>query len=230
MGVFRRIRKSDPNVPHFSPTEFCTCPEKLLDKKNGVPVVFGPETLEIFEKGSEIHLDEAILRDGANNLVAKDLHMTVIKDDLSYIFSGYLDFLMYDLKGKYIEDLKSCNRKAFYHFNKNGPSQKEKLQVSLYGYLYFLLNRVRIKRGMITKIDRSNPRNRISLEFDLIPIEEMEEFVINHPVIMFLDGKINRDTFLKLVREYISKNQWLCGYCDKSKTCKIINNKEVKNK
>ena len=204
---FRTKKYSDPEVIHYSPTELIKYPKALLRKKEGHKKEYSEDTLSIFEKGSEIHLKTDI---------ETELHATVIHESEEYIVSGYMDFLMFDMKGLYIEDLKSCNKGAFYYFMKEIGSPSEKLQVSIYAFLYFIIHGVRIKKGVITKVDRENPRNRISLEIDLIPINEIQSLIEDHPTINFLLEKINKKEFLRRTKAYIKKNRWICKYCDDS--------------
>ena len=220
MNAFRRIRFGDPDPIHFSPTELCKCPKSLLGKKEGVETIYAPETLQIFEDGSTIHLKEGILRNGMKGLIDMELHMTIIRDDESYIISGYSDFLMFDMIGMYIEDLKSCKFGAFWHFLKEKGSPSELLQVSIYAWLYWIINKVRITKGVITKISRENPRNQISLEIDLIPVEQITEFIEEHPTILFLQDKITKTEFNNRTKQYVENNRWMCNYCDDLK-CSI---------
>ena len=226
---FRKRRYNDPDPIHWSPTELTKCPKALLRKKEGHKKEYSEDTLSIFEKGSEIHLETDILRSGAKAVIETELHATIIHESEEYIVSGYMDFLMFDLKGLYIEDLKSCNKGAFYYFMKEIGSPSEKLQVSIYAFLYFIIHGVRIKKGVITKIDRENPRNRISLEIDLIPINEIQSLIEDHPTINFLLEKTNKKEFLRRTKAYIKKNRWMCKYCDDS-DCSIKKQLETGDK
>ena len=223
MTGFRRMRKGDPNPMHFSPTEMAKCPYLLTNKKeHKVSFVYTDKVKEIFKRGSEIHTLEGIYREGAKGLINTELHMTVIKKDETMIFSGYMDFLMIDENGLYIEDLKSCDRKAFYHFNSNPSSFSEKIQVSAYRWLYFQIFGVEITRGVITKIDRENTRNRISLEVPMYSISYMDKFLDQHPSISSATGqKITAGRFVELTEIIIRKNRWVCKYCDISKDCDL---------
>jgi len=211
---FSRINRNDPDPIHYSPTELVTCPKILLNKKEGKIREYSEDTLKVFEEGSTIHFKKGILRDGMKGLLNNELHMSAIHDSKEYVISGYADFLMFDLIGLYIEDLKSCKKGAFYHFLKEKGSSSEILQVSIYGFLYFVVNKVRIEKGVITKIDRDNPRNSLSLEIDLIPIEEIEKFILEHPTINFINKAITKKEFLARTKEYVKVNRWFCKYCD----------------
>ena len=223
MNNFRRMRKGDPNPIHFSPTDMAKCPIQLRAKKEtGKERVISDELKEIFAKGNEIHINEGIYRHGARGLLETEMHITMIRKAKDMIFSGYMDFLMIDEKGMYIEDLKSCNRNAFYHFNTNPESFSEKIQVSSYRYLYYTIFGVRISRAVITKIDRKNPRNRISLEVPMYSIAYMEKFLEHHPAIrMALDYVITEEKFMEHTEHIMRKNRWVCGYCDDNKLCPI---------
>ena len=220
---YRRMRKGDPNPIHFSPTDMAKCPLQLRAKKEtGKVREISPELKEIFAKGNEIHVLEGIYRKGARGFVENELHMTMIRTTKDMIFSGYMDFLMIDEKGLYIEDLKSCNRNAFYHFNTNPEQFSEKIQVSSYRYLYYIIFGVRIDRAVITKIDRANTRNRISLEVPMYSIAYMEKFLEHHPAIrMALKYEITEEKFNEHSEHIIRKNRWVCNYCDDSKSCPI---------
>ena len=216
------MRKGDPNPIHFSPTDMAKCPLQLDKKKAGKKFVYTPELKEIFKKGNTIHHNEGIYRKGARGHIDTELHMTVIKNDKEMIFSGYADFIMIDENGLYGEDLKSCNRKAFYHFNSDPSQFSEKIQVSSYRWLYFQVFGVDIERWVITKIDREEPRNRMSLLVPVYSIEYMDKFLENHPSIR-KSLKLNMTEEQKdRVTEYIiRKNRWVCNYCDDKKTCSL---------
>jgi len=223
MSNFRRMRRGDPNPIHFSPTDLAKCPLKLTQKKEGKYVFKPSEKLsEIFEKGNSIHVNEGIYRTSGKQLIDTELHLTVIRNDLAMIFSGYMDFLMIDENGLYIEDLKSCNRSAFYHFNTDPDSFSEKIQVSAYRWLYFQIHGVIIDRGVITKIDRENPRNRIALGINLYSIDSMDDFINSHPSIMKATGQeITDEEFLVKTEKLIRKNRWVCRYCEDQNECDI---------
>lgn len=220
---YRRMRKGDPNPVHFSPTELAKCPIKLTEKKEGKYIFKPSEKLsEIFETGNYIHICEGQYRNHARGLIDTELHLTVIRKDLKCIFSGYMDFLMIDERGMYIEDLKSCNRNAFYHFNSDPNSFSEKIQVSAYRWLYYQVHGVIIDRAVITKIDRENPRNRIALEIPMYSIDSMDDFIWNHPSIAVATGDpLTDQEFRKRTEKIIRKNRWVCRYCEDNKECKL---------
>ena len=218
------MRKGDPNPIHLAPTEMGKCPIQLTDKKeNGKKFNYTEKILEIFKKGTRIHHNEGIYRKGGRGTLDIELHMTVIKRSLDMIFSGYADFIMIDEKGLYGEDLKSCARNAFYHFNKEPNSFTEKIQLSAYRWLYYVVFGVDIERWIITKVDRDEPRNRMSLLIETYTPEQMEEFILGHPSILSILGKkLSEEAFLREAKKIIKKARWLCRYCDDKKTC-IIN-------
>lgn len=224
---YRRLRKGENKAPiRLSPTDLGKCPLKLYNKKIGKKeYVYTEKTLKIFEKGNRIHVMTGILRTGSKELIDTELHMTIIREDGKVIFSGYTDFIMMDDNGLYIEDLKSCNRKAFYHFFTNKDNYSEKVQVSAYRWLYYIIFGVIIQRGIITKIDRDNTLNKLSLEIDMIPVDEMEELVNNNPALLRFEAKITEAELLKLTNDFIKdNNRWSCSYCDEKKEC-VINKK-----
>ena len=220
---FRRMRKGDPNPIHFSPTEMAKCPIQLDGKKDGTKkFTYTEKVKEIFKQGSTIHLNEGIYRHGARGLIETELHMTVISDKLDMIFSGYADFIMIDEKGLYLEDLKSCARSAFYHFNSNPEQFSEKIQISSYRWLYFQLFGVDIERAVITKIDRAEPRNRISLLIRPYSLEYMDKYIESHPSIRkALKYAMTKEQKDKVTEYIIRKNRWVCNYCDDKKTCPL---------
>ena len=218
---FRKRRFNDPNPVHFSPTELCKCPLALLDKKKGIYKEYDAETLAIFDAGSTIHYLKEMLSKGSRQIIDTELHMTVISKDDDYIISGYLDVLEMDTDGLYIVDMKSCNPKAFYYFLKDGASPSELLQVSLYAWLFYVVNKVKITKGVIRKISRDNMRNSVSLEFDLITPDEIETFVLGHPTINYFLKKINKKEFEARTLEFMKQNEWMAKYCDKKKTCSV---------
>ena len=216
------MRKGDPNPIHFSPTDMAKCPIQLDAKKAGKKFVYTEKVREIFKIGNTIHHNEGIYRHGARGHIDTELHMTVIKNTVDMIFSGYADFIMIDEKGLYGEDLKSCDRKAFYHFNSDPESFSEKIQVSSYRWLYFNIFGVDIERWVITKIDRAEPRNRISLLIKTYSIEYMDKFLENHPSIRKSLRLDMTEVQKEKVTDYIiRKNRWVCKYCDDSKTCPL---------
>ncbi len=137
------------------------------------------------------------------------------------MFTGYDDFIMLDENGLYIEDLKSCSRRAFYFFNNEKGSVGERLQVSAYRWLYYVVFGVIIERAVITKIDRDNTLNKFSLEVEMMSINEFELFLTNHPTVLVLQNKIDEDEFLFLSKGYVNAERWLCKYCDRAEECEI---------
>ena len=236
MSEFRRLRhgESEDGILRFSPTDLAKCPIILRDKKLGLhEYKYTEATKHIFAEGSKIHVLRGIYRSGSKEQVNTELRMKCIKDDGAYIFSGYTDFVMLDENGLYIEDLKSCSRRAFYHFNNEKGSVGERIQVSAYRWLYYVVFGVIIERAVITKIDRENTLNKFALEVEIMSINDFEDFLINHPTVLFLQDKINEKVFLSRTKEYVQKERWLCRYCDRSEDCEInlaLNIEEEVNK
>ena len=224
MTEFRRFtkRESEEGLMRYSATDMAKCPIILRDKKLGLSeYVYTDATREIFAEGSKIHELEGVWREGARGHLNTELGMRCVKKDKAYVFSGYQDFKMINENGMYIEDLKSCNRNAFYFFNNEKGSYSERLQVSAYRWLYYVVFGVIIEHAVITKIDRDNTLNRFSLEVEMLSINDFESFLINHPTVLFLQDKITERTFQKRTKDYIKQERWLCKYCDRSEKCKI---------
>ncbi len=224
MSEFRRLQhgESEKGVLRFSPTDMAKCPIILRDKKLGLhEYKYTEKTKHIFAEGSKIHVLRGIYRTGSKEQVNTELRMKCIKDDREYMFTGYADFIMLDENGLYIEDLKSCSRRAFYFFNNEKGSTGERIQVSAYRWLYYVVFGVIIERAIITKIDRDNTLNKFSLEVEMMSINEFEEFLMNHPTVRILTGGINEAYFLVKTKEYIEKERWLCKYCDRAEECEI---------
>ena len=230
---FRKKNHSDKEVTHFSPTDMVKCPIILRKKKQGKrDYEYSPYTLRLFAEGNKRHILEGVWRKDSKRHVDTELHMTAIHNSGKFIFSGYADFIMVDDKGLYIEDLKTCNRKAFYHFNNEVGSMREKIQVSCYRLLYYVIYGVIIERGVITKIDRDNALNRISLQVDLWSMEDTERFIEYHPTVKYFTDGISEEKFMKETEKYIKANRWICRYCEEQDDC-LINlqlQKEEKDK
>ena len=220
--IFRRINHNDPDPIHYSPTDLTKCPIQVHNKKTGVYISPAEKLKEIFQKGNKAHILEGIKREGSKTHVATEVYMKVIHIDKSMIFSGYADFIMYD-GDLYIEDLKTCDLKAFYHFFTNSDTFELKVQLNAYRYLYYVLHGVLIDKLIVTKIDRNNLFNRISLQISTIPIDTMEKYIMQNPAVLYGLKEIDKKTFLESTLNYIKDNdlRWLCRYCNDKKTCPI---------
>jgi len=228
---FRRMRKGDPDPVHLSPTDLGKCPAQIIKKKQPkkYPRKYSPELIEILEAGNRLHVTTSIYRDGSKGLIDNEKHMKAISLNEDVIFSGYADFIMIDENGLYIEDLKTTKREAFFHFNKSPDSYSEKVQLSAYRWLYWIIFGVKIKRGIITKIDRIEPLNRISLKIDMFSIDRTEELILNNPALLLLQGKISQEEFENKTLDFVlnNGNKWLCKYCDDRNTCKINRQRKI---
>lgn len=226
---FRRVYKGEnlSGIFRLSPTDLGKCPLVVYDKKTGkkdeYPIAEDIE--EIFQSGNKAHIVEGFNREGARSFINKELHMTIIDNNRVVVFSGYADFIMMDGNGLYIEDLKTCDRKAFYFFFTNPNEYGEKIQISGYNLLYYVIFGVLVDRGVITKIDRDNFLNRISLQYELFSPAATELIILNHPALLYYHKKISESEFLKQTYEHVKNySRWLCSYCAKSRTC-LINKK-----
>lgn len=96
-------------------------------------------------------------------------------------------------------------------------------QLSLYAYLYYIENGFFIDKGIITKVDKENPRNRISREVNLLPLNEIKELILNHPTIRFYFNEISEREFLQACKKRIIdyKETWLCSNCQYKEECKV---------
>ena len=223
MSEFRKARNGETAKYRFSPTDMYKCPIQLLKKKKeGIEYKYTEEVYDKFEKGNRIHNTEGIAREGARGNLGCEERMSLIHKSGKYMFNGYQDFnMLHPLVGEYIEDLKSCDRKAFYHFNNDPSNWSEKIQVSCYRWMRYVLHGYKTEHAIITKIDRDNPLNRISLEIDLFPVNYTEQFILNHPTVLKLTGTISQERFNQATELIIRGNRWVCRYCEDKKTCPL---------
>jgi hypothetical protein len=209
----------------FGPSTLCTkCPLQFFLKKT-VKKEITPETIEIFDSGNDHHDREVRLNDGAKCIIHAEEHMKIKHKSGKFIISGKADHIKFDFDGRYIEDYKTCKYDSLKYFLENDIPLEYIWQTSLYAFIYYIHTGIVITRGIITKIDKENPRNRASRCFDLKTIAETEEFIVKHPVIQyFMDKNLNKtiDTILeatKLVYHTLD-----CNVCDYPNECVAIIN------
>lgn len=178
---------------------------------------------EIFDIGSEKHFDDQVLLKGAHCIIDIEESRKIKHKELGYSLVGRRDFLRFDMQGKYIEDLKTSQFKSFFYRLKEYPKINEnyKLQLSIYAYLEYINTGVRITKGVITAIDKENPRNRISLESVLYIANDIEKFIDSHPVILKMLDKINEEKLYEVCVAFMQGKSWMCGNCQYSEKCKI---------
>ena len=149
--------------------------------------------------------------------------MKIIHESKKYTISGHNDFLKFDFKGRYLEDLKSTKFESFYFFLKKEIDRAYTLQLSIYAYLIYVEKGFPIDSGVITKIDKMNTRNRLSREFKLLDVSTIRTFLEKHPVILFVLEEINKKEFLNECKNQMTeKETWRCGYCQYQKSCEVI--------
>ena len=75
-------------------------------------------------------------------------------------------------------------------------------------------------RGVITKIDKEEPLNRLSLVGDLHSVDLMSSYLINHPVKKAYLGEISEENFIditiKKLKPQVNNNTgeyWKCTNC-----------------
>jgi hypothetical protein len=221
---FRRIQNGDRLNTAFrlSPTDLGKCPFIIEKKKKGTrDKEITDQLQEIFNIGNEAHQLEGIYRYGMRGLCETEYRLQIYAPEEHVIFTGYIDFIMVDNKGLYIEDLKTANRNAFYFFNKDAENYYERIQVSGYRFLYYIIHGVDIPRAVITKIDRDNFRNRMSLEIEPHKPELTERIILTHPTFLYMKGDIDTKQFYKMTEVFIRESRWLCNYCEEKKECAI---------
>ena len=107
--------KTFKDSQNFRTSLLSTCPNayyKLITD----PKPYSEESYQNFEKGSEIHNDIELLQSGARNIIDSEKAMKIIHISNKYTISGHFDYLKFDLKGRFIEDLKSSKLGSFISF------------------------------------------------------------------------------------------------------------------
>jgi len=229
---FRIIgREEYPEVPSFGGSSFGGCYWATY-RKHTDPLPITEELNQIFDMGNEVHHEDEVLNMDAKRGVSCEEYIKALHESEKFAISGFHDYIKMDFRGLYLEDLKSGKFGSFYFFLKEGMKRDYIIQLSTYAYLYYIKNGVYIKKGVITKIDKENTRNRLSLETDLMPREEIAEFLLNFPVIHAILGELRKVDFWDVCFEQIGlldpkykngnkKSPWVCMNCQYSKTCEL---------
>lgn len=218
--VSRKDHKTIDGITNFNVSRLNSCYWNYYrDLTDPLPIT--PELEEIFSKGREVHSIVEKYKKGAREIIGSEKYIKIIHRDKLFSLSGRYDFLKYDITGRYIEDLKSTKPGGFYFFLKQGLSSDYIIQLSLYAFLLYIKKGYRITNGVITKVDKENIRNKISLEGPLMTIEEIEEFIITHPVILkMMDPGFD---IIEVTYEQMKDSWWKCTNCQYKEGCPIKN-------
>lgn len=211
----------DNNIPNFRASSLCNCYYAFYLSLTK-PKPYTTISTEAFEKGSEIHNEIEILQAGSKNIIDSEKALKIIHVSKKYTISGHYDFLKFDFNGQYLEDLKSAKFESFYYFFNKEIDLRYKLQLSIYAYLYYIEKGFKITHGVITKIDKNNPRNKLSRETTLFTPSEIREFLVNHPTILYMTEAINEKQLLnESQKQMTEKEQWRCIHCQYKDNCPI---------
>lgn len=210
--------KGEP-IPIFSASMFSSCDWNHYQVKKA-PRVIGDELSKIFDKGNVVHREEEYLRQGARNILECEEYMRIVHTSETWGVSGLLDYDKLCFRGGYIEDLKSTKIGGFYFFMKEGVNEDNTIQMSIYSFMKYVCTGVSRSRGVITKIDKEEPLNRLSLVGDLHNADMMTDYLINHPVKKVYLGEISEEDFIALtikkLKPQVNKNTgeyWKCTNC-----------------
>lgn len=206
-------------IPIFSASRFSSCDwNHYRDIVDPLPIT--DELSEIFDMGNVVHRSEEYLRKGAKGVLECEEYLRIIHESETWGVAGMLDYDMLSFNGAYIEDLKSTKMGGFYFFLKEGVNKDNKIQMSIYSFMKYVCTGVWRDTGVITKIDKENPLNRIALSTDLYSIEEISDFLVRHPVKRCVLGEITPE---QLIAVCIGKmrlevnggtgEHWRCGNC-----------------
>ncbi len=209
------------DIPNFRASSFPACHyQRVLKEKYNKPL--SNTTLEAFETGSDIHAQVESLQDGSKEIIGSEKSMKIIHVDKTFTISGHYDFLKFDYNGRYLEDLKTAKQNSFYFFLKEPISDDYKLQLSIYSYINFIEEGYYINDAVITKIDKSNPRNRLSKSFKLYTKQETRKLILDNPYIRFILGSIDENDLKSETIKQIRENKWKCSYCEYKKECEVF--------
>jgi len=207
---FKSIERNEhEEVPSFSATKLVGC--YFSSHKNMTdPEPITNELNDIFDKGNNVHWEDEVLNIGSKRVISCEEYIKALHESGLFAISGFHDYLKMDFRGPYLEDLKSTKRGGFYFFLQDGINEQQRNQLSFYAYLYYIKTGVFLNKGVITKINKENTRERISLETNLFTPESMRNFVEEHPLILYTIGEISTKEFyaacikkiLKLDSEY----------------------------
>jgi len=230
---FKVIKRSERSeVPSFSASRIgseywsffldLTDPEPITDELN-----------EIFDAGNVVHHYDEIYSEGGRGIVSCESYIKAIHESEKFCISGLHDYIKLDRNGLYIEDLKSTIPGGLYWFFKKGVDDGYKLQLSVYAYLYYLKHGVWIDTGVITKINKENTRDRISLSAKLFPLEYIRDVIVNHPVMKTISGEMTEKELLSVAYAKLKeidpewakgnrKEAWVCKNCQYKGRCELL--------
>lgn len=215
-------------IPIFSASRFSSCDwNHYVGIVKPLPVT--DELSDIFDMGNEVHREEEYLRLGARNILECEEYMRIVHTSERWGVAGLLDYDKLSFRGAYLEDLKSTKWGGFFFFLREGMKHEDKRQMSIYAYMKYVHTGTKRTRGVITKIDKEEPLNRMSLVADLIPINEIRTFLTKHPVKRVILGEITEKEFIdscigKMASEVNQKTgeHWRCGNCQYANgTCPV---------
>ncbi len=213
------LDKNGEPIPIFSASKFSSCDwDHYKSKKDPRPVQ--DELSEIFDKGNVVHREEEYLRQGARNVLECEEYIRIVHTSEEWGVAGLLDYDKLNFNGGYIEDLKSTKFGGFYFFLKEGINDDNKIQMSIYAFMKYVVSGVARNRGVITKIDKEEPLNRMSLVGDLHSADYMNNWLIVHPVVNTFLGKLSEEQLIQYcirkLRPQVNKKSgeyWKCGNC-----------------
>lgn len=208
LPVYVKIGK---NQLIFSPSGLCEdCPLQYYFTLN-IKKELTKEVKEIFDKGNDIHDREVVLNKGARCVINAEDKMKIIHNELGYVVSARYDHLKFDFEGRYLEDYKTCQGESIPNFFIEPIPKKHVVQLSIYAFVFYINTGILITRGVITKIDKDKPRNRGSREFELMSMEDIEKYIVNHPTILHMTGQKDFE-YLKSESETNIKS-YDCTFC-----------------
>ncbi len=216
------LGKDEKPIPIFSASRFSTCNwNHYCDITPDLKKPITDDLSEVFDKGNEVHRENEYLTLGARNILEHEEYLRIVHESELWGMSGLLDYDKFGFSsGQYLEDLKSTKFGGFYFFLREGVKKEDKMQMSIYAYMKYVITGTKRNRGVITKIDKEEPLNRISLVTDLFTVDEVREFIVNHPVVKVILGVMTLDNLAKLTANQIrpqmnKKNQeyWKCLNC-----------------
>jgi len=167
-----------------------------------------------FINGTKIHYFRDKLTIPAYPLHKEDDYYIYNKKN-NYYVKGQMDFIGLDELGVFILDYKSTSLKSFiYKLNKGMPDNNYN-QLSTYKFIYYVHCGVDVEWGVIRYIDRGNIRNSMQISSQLKSLKECQDFILNHPLILYTLKKINKLKFKEYLEEYNKKNKFMCQklYC-----------------
>lgn len=209
------------------------CPEGYWQDLHD-PQQITDELNETFDKGNDVHNEKEILNEGAKKNIAieeviKIMYDPLVKNEKTvyFIFKGTSDSFEFDFSGRFLRDYKSTYFNGFWYFMKEYDPKTKNLgdaytkQLSGYAYLIYVKYGVLLTHGVITKVDKENHRNEVSLEGKLYTLPQMRKFLLRHPVLLLYFNRITREKFLELCVQWMQGKEWMCKNCVRNETCEV---------